>query len=114
MKILTTVQNNFAILGINLNHHDPFNYKKSLVIFVFGTSITLNYISIFRAHTLKEYSDSIHMAMALTLGSALFGIALFERTKISELIESFERIIIDSEYILKCHNIICLCPIRKL
>lgn len=101
MKILKSVQNSFAILGINLNQstlHRSFNFKKLIVIFVFGTSVILSYVSIFLAQNFKEYTDSIHMAMALTLGSSMFAIVLCKKTKMSELIDTLKRIIADSEY----------------
>lgn len=100
MKILESVQNSFSILGINLNRstqHHSLKFRRWLVGFVFGTAVTLSYVSIFRAHNFKEYTDSIHMGLALTLGCVLFGIALFESIKISELIGSIETTIIDSE-----------------
>lgn len=100
MKILKAVQDGFAILGINLNQstqRHPFNFRKLIVTFVFGAAITLSLVSIFRAHTFKEYTDSIHMALALTLGSAIYGTILCETTKIAELIGNFEKNINNSE-----------------
>lgn len=102
MKILQSVQHNFATLGINLSQpiqQHPLNLKRLLIILVFGTANTLNYVSIFQAHSFKEYIDSIHVGLALTLGSTLFGIILFQRTKISELIRCFEKIVNNSECI---------------
>lgn len=100
MKILNPLKDTFAILGVNLNHttqHRSLNFRKLAVIFVSGTAITLSYLSIFRAHTFKEYADSVHMAFALTLGCAIFGIVLYKTTKITDLIDSFENLIADSE-----------------
>lgn len=100
MKILKSVQDGFAILGMNLNQstqHHPINLRKLIVISVFGAAIILSYVSIFRAQTFKEYTDSIHMALALSLGSAIYGTLLSKTTKIAELIDYLESIIDDSE-----------------
>lgn len=99
MKILKSVQDNFAILGINLNQltHHAFNLKTLMIILVFGVAIISSYVSIFRAHSFKEYTDSIHVGFAFTLGSAIFAIVICKMTKMSELIGGIETIIIESE-----------------
>lgn len=104
MKILKSVQDNFAVLGMNLDRktlQHPFDFRKRIVVFVFGTAIILSYVSISRARTFKEYTDSIHMTLTLSLGSLIYGILLFETTKIAELIGNFERILDDSEWTFK-------------
>lgn len=68
MKILKLVQDNFAILGINLSQSSQYhslNLNKFMFIFVCGTAITFSYVSIFCSRTFKEYTESIHMGTGL-------------------------------------------------
>lgn len=100
MKVLESVQDNFAVLGINLSQsaqHHSFNLNQIMFMFVSGTAISFSYISIFRSRTFKEYTESIHMGTSLTLGALIFGISLYKTKRIAVLIGRFGSIIGNSE-----------------
>lgn len=106
MTILKSVRRDFATLGINLNQpasRRPFNARNTSVILVFGSSLISSYVRVFQSHTFKEYIDSIHIGLALTLASAMLGIVMYKMDKMSEIFQSIEKILVDSEW--KCHEV---------
>lgn len=107
MKILKSVQENFATLGIHfiqstLDHVS--NFKKLTVIFILSMAIISSYVGIYRAYTFEEYTDAIHVSLAFSLCSVFFAIVLWKMTKISTLIGSIEGVIIDSKQISSDSN----------
>lgn len=100
MKILQSLQNNLAILGIDENQSKQiylFNERSLLVLFIFGLSLISGCVSIAQANTFKEYINAFHIAVTVAFGALTFVIVIGQMKKMFPFIHSFEKFIDESK-----------------
>lgn len=105
MKVLQTVQKNFAVLGINPKRINPKQSKSDgkIVMTWLILSLATTSSAIFllvEAKTFQEYTNNIYSTSAGAVLATTFTIVIFKMEKLFESIDSLEDIIDKSELVL--------------
>lgn len=102
MYIFRSIQNYFAIAGINslqsLRKH-PFNAQNLTIFAMYLLSVALNIVYLVQiASDFAEYADVIYRLSTIFVCALAYAIHVQKMAKIFEIIDKFERIINASEW----------------
>lgn len=101
MYIFRSIQKYFAIAGINslqsLQVH-PFNARNLAILTLFGLFSTFSIIYLlYVASNFTEYADIIYRLSTLIVCAMVYAILVRKMRNVFEIIDTFERIIGESE-----------------
>lgn len=97
MKIFQSIQNQFAILGIN-SQQQNLNPKIIVGAIFLGVCIVLQSAAIFEpTNEFKEYIDCVYMTSTTIIVSTIFVVLVFSMRILFEFIEMVEGLINESE-----------------
>lgn len=102
MKLFQSVQSNLAVCGIfpiqSVPTQSGFNWKMFKVAFFQGLECVLSCLFfVYGAHTFREYTVAIYMTSATIMVTLYFVILVLKMAQLFEFIDSFEKIINESE-----------------
>lgn len=100
MKILQSLQHNFAILGIDeyqSKQKHSFNVRSVSVLLIFGISLISGCVSIAHANTFKEYLNAFHIAVTVAFGGLTFIIVICQMKILFPFIDYVEKVIDESK-----------------
>lgn len=83
-------------------HESPINIRNLIVLFLFGMTITFNFIYQFNvATTFKEFTDSTIITSTIIVNAAVFTSNVLETAKLFSFIEGLNDIIQKSKFTSK-------------
>lgn len=97
MKFFQSIQEYFAIMGINSSQSvdvHPFNRSNLITLLIFCMLvITSNKFLLFEAKYFEEYIDSFYLTCTGTLAAINFVVIIWKMTKVFEFIKGLESVV---------------------
>lgn len=106
MKQFETLIKQLVLLGVNPNESSRFNWKITMVFFIFGMNILLSVISIFTMENIYYVEIICVLTAFVEMSICLLAIVLqLQQTKLFTIIGSIEKLINKSKPSLFAYNV---------